>query len=362
MTAVAMPPLDPAPALSRFEFWSAGRFYVPIWIWAALLAIRHRGIRLPLIANPGLPASGLVGESKSHVLDGMGPEARTWTAEHITILRDDASPRTAVLAALSALSNAGLSLPIVAKPDLGCRGAGVRPIRSEEELRDYIAHFPVGQRIVLQRLVDVEGEAGVFYVRRPGATNGTIFSLTLKHFPYVVGDGRRTLRQHILADPRAGQLAHLYLARHADRLDTVVGDGEHVRLAFAGSHSRGAIFRNGARHITEAMTARFDAIARDIPEFWFGRFDVRFADFEAFRRGEDLTIVEVNGAGAEATHIWDSRTRLRDAYWTLFRQFALLWSIGAANRRRGFRPESWRAFLSRWRTERVLVATYPPTA
>lgn len=357
-----MPPLDPAPPLSRFEFWSPRLFYLPVWAWAALLAIRHRGIRLPLIANPGLPASGLVGESKSHVLDGAGDEARRWIAPYTTVMRDASAPAEAAASAMMALKKAGLSLPVVAKPDLGCRGAGVRPVRSAAELATYLDGFPAGQTIVLQRLADVEGEAGVFYVRAPGAAQGRIFSLTLKHFPHVEGDGEATLRRLIAHDPRAGQLAHLYHSRHAARLDQVVPAGERVRLAFAGSHSRGAIFRDGARHVTDALERRFDAIARDIPEFWFGRFDVRFGDFEAFRRGEDLTIVEINGAGAEATHIWDSRTRLRDAYATLFRQFGLLWSIGAANRRRGFRPEPWRAFLRRWLNERRLISTYPPTA
>lgn len=357
-----MPPLEQAPPLSRFEFWSPRWFYLPVWAWSLLLMVRHRGIRLPLIANPGLPASGLVGESKSTVLTSAGEEARRWIAPFTTYRRRAGPPAVAATEAMAALDRAGLALPIVAKPDLGCRGAGVRPIRSAAELAAYLTGFPENQDVVLQRLIDVEGEAGVFYVREPGAPMGRIFSLTLKHFPHVVGDGRATLRELILADPRAGRLPHLYLSRHLARLENVVPDGERVRLAFAGSHSRGAIFRDGAKHVTEALTRRFDTIARDIPEFWFGRFDVRFGDFEAFLRGEDLTIVEINGAGAEATHIWDSRTRLRDAYRTLFQQFGLLWAIGAANHRRGFRPEPWRTFLNRWLTERRLVQTYPPTA
>jgi hypothetical protein len=358
----AMPPLEDAPPLSPFEFWSPKLFYLPVWLWIAWLALRHRGVRLPLIANPGLPASGLVGESKSDVLSRFGSEAARWSAPFVTLDRTEAAPEILAEAGLTRLAEAGLALPVVAKPDLGCRGAGVRPIHSAEELKIYLQAFPVGQRLLLQRLVDVEGEAGVFYVRRPGAARGEIFSLTLKYLPKVTGDGRRTLRALIAGDQRAGRLQHLYLHRHADRLDAVVPAGERVRLAFAGSHSRGAIFRNGGAYVTEALRARFDAIAADIPGFCFGRFDVRFADFDAFRQGRGFTILECNGAGAEATHIWDSRTRLRDAYATLFRQFALLWRIGADNRRRGFRPEPWRVFLRRWLDERRLVALYPPTA
>lgn len=358
----AMPPLADAPPLSRFEFWPAWLFYAPVWAWIGWLVIRHRSLRAPLLANPLFPAGGLVGESKSQVLDLVGGPARAFVAPYLTFTRSTASAAADAQTAIEAVRRAGLDLPLVAKPDLGCRGAGVQPIRAWADLEAYLAAFPRGERLLLQAMADVEGEAGVFYVRSPGSRHGRILSLTLKYFPHVTGNGVSTLRQLILADPRAGQLAHLYLPRHAARLDRIVRPGERVRLAFAGSHSRGAIFRNGNHLITEAMTARFDAIAQAIPEFRFGRFDVRFARFDSFAAGEDFTIVEVNGAGAEATHIWDSRMRLRDAYGSLFRQFGLLWRIGADNRRRGFRPEGYRAFIARWLRERRLVPDYPPTA
>ncbi len=357
-----MPPLEPAPALSVFEFWPANLFYIPVWIWAVGLSLRHLGVRLPLLANPLFPAGGLVGESKTQILDLIDGEAAAYVAPYVPFDRtmDPAeadAPRALALAAAS-----GLALPLVAKPDLGCRGAGVRPVRTPDELIAYLAEFPAGERLLLQTLIDVEGEAGVFYLRVPGEERGRIFSLTLKYFPHVEGDGLSTLRALILADPRAGPLSHLYLPRHQARLDEVLPAGQTLRLAFAGSHSRGAIFRNGNAWVTEPMTARFDAIAKAIPEFWFGRFDVRFATFEALREGRDFSIVEVNGAGAEATHIWDSRTRLVDAYQTLFRQFALLWQIGARNRSRGFRPEPLFWFVRRWRRETRLMNRYPPTA
>jgi len=49
------------------------------------------------------------------------------------------------------------------------------------------------------------------------------------------------------------------------------------------------------------MEARFDEISRAIPDFFFGRYDVRYASPEALRNGESFCIVEINGAGAEAT-------------------------------------------------------------
>jgi hypothetical protein len=356
-----MPPIGGGPPLSPFEFWSPKLFYIPVWAWVILLSVWHRGVRLPLLANPLFPAGGLYGESKSDILDQIGGEARSWIAPYVVVARTD-SPAADVRTAHAQLEQAGLQLPLVAKPDLGCRGAGVRPVRSAAELSDYLEAFPEGERLLLQQMVDQEGEAGIFYVRVPGEARGEIFSLTLKYFPYVIGDGRSTLEELIRADPRAGRVPHLYLPRHRDRLQDVLDQGQPFRLAFAGSHSRGAIFRDGTHLVTEKLRARVDGIARSIPEFWFGRFDVRFANIDELREGEGFTIVECNGAGAEATHIWDARVRLLDAYRTLFRQFALLWKIGARNRSRGHHPESWTRFLQRWRHEKSISGRYPPTA
>lgn len=206
-----------------------------------------------------------------------------------------------------------------------------------------------------------QGEAGIFYCRRPGEQRGRIVSITLKYFPHVTGDGRRSLRELILADPRAGQLSHLYLRRHTARLDEVLRAEESIRLAFAGSHSCGASLRNGTQLVTPEMESRFDAIAQAMPEFHFGRFDVRFEDFAQVQRGEGLTILEVNGAKAESTHIWDRRTGLLQAWRDLMRQTRWLFEIGAANRARGFKPMSLAAFMRDYRREKLLTPLYPAT-
>ncbi len=364
----AMPPLDESgPPVSAYEFWSMGTFYAPVFLYVLWLMLRHRGVTLPSVANPGFPGGGFHGESKSAILDLAVAGAPDVVAPFITWdrpadgLAGSGDARAETAAALDRLAEAGLSLPVVAKPDLGCRGAGVRLVRTEADLAAYIAAFPAGARLILQRFADFEGEAGVFYVREPGAPRGRIVSLTLKYFPRVVGDGRSTLRELILADRRAGRVPFLYLPRHRERLDMVVPAGEAVRLAFSGSHSKGAIFRDGTHLVTPEMEARFDAIARSIPGFHFGRFDVRFPCFAELQRGGEMTIVEVNGAGAEMTHIWDRATPLWKAWADLMGQYRLLWRIGRANRDLGHRPigliEFWRAS----RRESRLTARYPPT-
>lgn len=360
-TPQAMPEFGGGPPLSHFEFWPTWLFYAPIWLWILCLMVRYRSIRLPLIANVGFSAGGLVGERKSDLFARLtGPE-RARLPGYVVITRTPDPARSALPQITAQLTAAGLDFPLVAKPDIGCRGAGVQPIRAAQELVRYLEDFPHGEQFLLQRMVDVEGEAGVFYVRPPGASKGRIVSLTLKYFPKVVGDGHSTLGGLIARDPRAGRVPQLYLGRFRRKLDQVLPAGMVQRLVFSGSHSKGAIFRNGQVHITPAMTARFDRIADGISGFHFGRVDVRFADFTAFQRGEDFAIIEFNGAGAEMTHIWDSRTSLVEAWMTLCQQFSLLFAIGAANRKRGARPDSWRVFLQQWQREKSLASRYPMT-
>jgi hypothetical protein len=354
-----MPPFDPSgPPVSFFEFWPQALFYGPLclyWLW---LSLRHGGPTLPTIANPKMPLGGWIGESKARVFEAAGPYARQFIAPWIAIRKEPALQPAEVLATAG---RAGIALPCIVKPDRGCRGVGVRRVRNLAELAAYLQAYPDGENVILQQLVDHEAEAGIFLVRKPGEARGRIISVTLKYFPYVHGDGHSTLAELIRRDSRAGRLAHIYLPRHAGRLDWIVPEGQPVRIAYAGSHSRGTIFRNGNALVTPEMTEGFDRIAADIDEFHFGRFDVRFPDIADLQAGRNFTILEINGAGAEATHVWDRKTTLYEAYAALAEQYRLLWETGAANARRGFRPEPLAEVIKAYRHEKALWARYPLT-
>ncbi|MBK5911072.1 hypothetical protein CCR85_06150 [Rhodothalassium salexigens] len=359
-----MPPLDAdAEKIAPFELWPMRLFYSPVPVMMAWLSLRYGGITLPTAANPGLRYGGFVGESKLEALALFQEPARQWLAPYTGFhVPDDGQPADAVLAQCeAAMAAAGLAYPVVAKPDMGCRGIGVQVVRDAADLARYLGEFPAGRDLVLQTLIDWEGEAGIYYVRDPDAERGEIFSMTLKYFPYVIGDGVSTLRALITAEERAGRLCHIYLPRHRDRLDHVLAEGEPYRLAFAGSHSRGAIYRNGTPYVTEALRRRIDQIARAMPGFHAGRFDVRFDDFAQLRAGERFKILEVNGTGSEAIEIWDARTGLGQAYRTLYRQWRHLYRIGAKNRARGHKPDGIRAIWRGSREELALWKVYPET-
>ena len=342
---------SPGEPISFFEFWPRWLFYLPVVAHWTARAVRHGSITLPTAANPGIETGGLCGESKSAILDQVEGEARAAVAPYTTVVAGSTLDGEAVQA---------LRWPLVVKPDIGCNGAGVRLVHDLAALRAAADSFPRGVRLVVQAYVPYPGEAGVFYVRGPGEERGRITSLTLKHSPAVVGDGRSTLRALVLAHPRAGRVPQLYLPRLEGKLDWVAPDGETVPLVFAGNHCKGSVFRNGAASVTPQLTARIDAFARAIPEFRFGRIDLRYKSDAALRAGRDLLVLEVNGVGSEATHIWDGACSLRDAYRSQFAHHRMAWEIGRAMRARGHAPSGVRALWRAWRRQKRLMAAYPP--
>lgn len=350
----------PIRPLSAFEFWPPIIFYAPVVLQWIVLAIRYRGTALPALANPGIDGGGLCGESKTETFSLLGREGRSRLAPFTSLVTSKTNDTNSDLRrALAAMRSAGLTFPIVANPDIGCRGTGVFLVENRLQLAAYLRGFPRGARLILQCFISDQGEAGVFYVRKPGETHGRITSLTLKYFPTVTGDGVSTLAELIRADSRAGRVAPLYFEQLGPQLRTVPRRGEPIALAFAGNHCKGAIFRNGNGLVTAAMEARFDAIAREIPGYYFGRFDVRFADLDEFRRGNDFTIIEFNGAGSEATHIWDPETTLGEAYRSLWHQFSMAFEIGAVHRARGAKPLRLIDLWRRYRAQQNLMRGYP---
>jgi hypothetical protein len=347
------------PVVSFFEFWPGWLFYAPVIAHWVALGLRYGDFSLPTAANPAIVLGGLCGESKCDILDQVAGDERDLVARYTSIVTHSNDASADPAAAEQAMAQAGLGYPLVVKPDIGCNGTGVRRVDDRAALSRYLVAYPRSTRVLLQEFVPEPGEAGLFYIRHPDEPRGCITSITLKFSPVVTGDGRSTLRQLILADPRAGRLAHLYLPRLAHRQDEVPRQGEQVQLVFVGNHCKGSIFRDGTRLATEALTDRIDRLAQALPEFHFGRIDVRFTSLQALARGEGFRVIEINGVGSEATHIWDPATPLLRAWGAQFFHYGAAFRIAAANRARGHKPAGVRAVWQHWRRQKRLMAAYP---
>lgn len=318
----------------RWEFWPAWVFYLPLVPWFVLLAIRHRSLTVWTAANPGIaPAGGVVGESKSDILAKLAQE---WVIPTLLIPAGESEKRAEQ--AVREIGERGWAFPIIVKPDAGERGAGVRKVRDAVGVEAYLRANPGA--VIAQPFHPGPFEAGVFYHRLPGEERGRIFSITDKVFPVLVGDGRSTLEELIWAHPRFRMQANTFLTRHAAEVGRVPVDGERFPLAMAGNHCQGTLFRDGTHLLTPELEAAIDRVVKPFAGFFVGRFDVRYSDPVEFRAGRGFAVVELNGVTSESTNLYDPSWPLGRAYRTLFRQWAVLFRTGAANRRRGHRPAS----------------------
>jgi len=330
--------------MGRWEFWPAWLFYIPVACFCAWLGIRFHGLALPTVANPSQKNGGVVGESKSEILRTLMETSPEFTADAFLIPVGSEWQRYCKLREV--WDEHAIEFPFVLKPDCGQRGAGFKRIKSFEEARGYLAK--VSAPLVVQRYVPGPKEAGVFYYRFPGEGRGHIFGITRKEFPAVVGDGVRTVRELVEADPRARLISQTYLRRFKGAADGVLEAGRILRLVEAGNHCQGCIFRDGSDLLSEELREAFDAVSRKLPGFFVGRYDIRYESDSDLRAGRNFKIIELNGAASEATNIYDSSNSIWSAYATLYRQWEIVYRIGAENRRRGNQPAGLGAVFRDW--------------
>ncbi|HLF84433.1 MAG TPA: hypothetical protein VI837_09685, partial [Blastocatellia bacterium] len=326
--------------LTRWEFWPMWAFYPPVICYVLFLALKHRSLTVFTAANPAIPASGFIGESKLDILRGLSSSNGYLARSSLIGAPLDLNAK--IDAVRCFMGEHDLSFPVVLKPDQGQRGTGVAIIRSTEETDRYLSNAPVDT--IIQEYAS-GSEFGVFYYRRPDEKRGRIFSITEKRMPAVTGDGASTLEKLILADERAVCMARFLLAKHKARAGEVPAKGERVQLVEIGTHSKGALFLDGSWIRTPELETRIDEISRSFGGFYFGRFDIRTPSVGDFKAGLNFKIVELNGVTSEATHIYDPRNSLIDAYRVLFEQWRIAFEIGAKNRERGVKPSSLRELL-----------------
>jgi len=328
----------------KWEFWPTWLFYPPVALFCAYLAIRYRGLSLPTIANVNQKNGGIVGESKIEILQTLMETSPDITSDAYLVPPGLLAER--IERVLNICHRNEIQFPLVLKPDTAQRGAGFNKIQSLGEAERYLAQ--VSGPVVLQRYIEGPKEVGVFYYRFPNERKGNIFGITRKQFPVVTGDGVHTLRELIFVDSRARLIAPTYLKRFGPEAERVLQAGARVRLVEAGNHCQGCIFLEGSDLLTDELRARFDEISQRVPGFYIGRYDIRYSSDDELRQGRGFKIIELNGAASEATNIYDSANSLWSAYRTLYRQWQLVYQIGAANRSGGHRPAALLSVLRDW--------------
>jgi len=230
------------------------------------------------------------------------------------------------------LQNRALNFPLIAKPDIGERGTEVSLLRSAEELAAYCRRTKVD--FLVQDYIPYEMEAGIFYVRIPGESAGRITGIVGKEFLAVTGDGRSTVRQLLMQEPRSRLQLDALADQYGHFLDIQLADGIRQTLVPYGNHCRGAKFIDRSDMISDQLVLAIDNICKRIPDFYFGRLDLKFANWEDLLQEKNFSIIEVNGAGSEPTHIYDPGHSLWFAWKEIVRHWRLLYRVSLANAER----------------------------
>jgi hypothetical protein len=311
--------------LLNWEYWSFGTVYtpmLPVWFWYCL---RARSFFFFSASNPSIENGGFLMESKKKIYDII-PSAFYPRTIYVEL---PAQPE--IVANLVTEKN--FRYPLIAKPDIGARGMGVRKLNHPNDLVRYCGESPLA--FLVQEYADLPLEAGIFYCRLPGEKKGRITGIVTKEFLTVQGDGKHTIRQLCGLNKRfILQLAALE-KMHGEKLDEVLPKGQSKELVPYGNHARGAKFIDDTQRATEALEQQIDSILKQVEGFYYGRMDIRFRSWEELEQGREFSIIELNGAGSEPTHMYDPRHSIFFAWKEIIRHWNWCYRISKINHRNG---------------------------
>lgn len=311
--------------LFNWEYWSFGTVYAllyPIWIF---LCLRARSFFFFSASNPSIENGGFLNESKKDIHAIIPPELCPKTVFFSLPANGDM--------VIDQLYKHGLSFPMIGKPDIGGRGRGVKALKDELDVRSYVQNAYLDFHI--QEFVAFKNEVGIFYYRHPDKEKGTISGIVKKEFLSVTGDGRSTIRHLLLNEKRAILQIESLERMYGKKLDAVLDIGETKTLVPYGNHARGAKFLDISSMTDDQLVDVIDGVCKKVKDFYFGRLDIRYNTWDELRKGINFSVIEVNGAGSEPTHIYDPRHSLFFAWKEIVRHWLILFRISRMNHKRG---------------------------
>lgn len=333
--------------LTHWEYWPFDVVYIPMYFVWFYYSARARSFFFFNAANPRIKNAGFLMESKKEIYDII--PAR-YIPQTLFFKRG-----TDAAEILKSVTNSGISFPCIAKPDIGGKGRGVEKIYAAENIVAYAGKIDLD--FLVQEFISYPQEVGIFYCRMPDKPDGFITGIVAKEFLIVKGDGLSTLRQLIVKDPRyhfqLGALQKIY----GDGLNEVLEKDALKNLVPYGNHARGAKFIDVSHLADEIFTKNFDQVCRQIPEFYFGRLDVMYSNWEDLKAGKNFCIIELNGAGSEPTHIYDPGHSLFFAWKEIARHFKLLCNISIINHKRGHRYLTVKEGMQMFKENKAVMKT-----
>ena len=305
----------------NWEYWPFNVVYGPIYIYWLWLGMKAGAVFFFNTSNPSIKNGGFLLESKKQIYDLIPSQYYPPTLLFKAGAKGDDI--------LNEITKMALRFPLIAKPDIGMRGLLVQKVYGVEELLEYASHSKVD--FLVQQFIGYQNEAGIFYYRYPNEAKGRISGIVSKEFLTVIGNGVSTVEQLLGMDPRFILQLPTLKKTHAAILREVLPNKETHLLVPYGNHCRGARFMDISHLIDEALTDTIDGVCKNVPGFYFGRMDVRYNTWEELRQGKNFSIIELNGAGSEPAHIYDSSHSIFYAWKEIIRHWVILYQISKQN-------------------------------
>lgn len=328
--------------LKHWEYWPTWLIYLPASFYYIYLCLKAKSFHFYSAANPSIETGGMFFESKWSIYEQI-------PAQYIpaTLL---VNPNTPFDKLIETMQEKGIVFPCIVKPDRGEKGWLVSVIPHQEALQHFLKMHPVD--MLVQEKVDLPLEFGVFYYKRPGQQKGVVTSIVEKQPLTVMGDGASSISELIDLDDRAFLVKEQLIKANLFNPTEVLIKGKKMVLMPFGNHIRGAKFINRQDLITEGVAAFFDALSASIPDFYFGRMDVKCSSPDSLLTGEGLSIIELNGAGAMPGHILDPNFSYFKAQAVICSHMRWMYQIAVDNHRKGIAYMSWKQYLQTKLAER----------
>ena len=312
--------------LFNWEYWPMYITNIPTVAFWLYFAVRSRKLFFFSAANPVMETGGMLGASKFDILQRIPVNIIPKT---ILIKKEEKQLDNILVA----IKNAEITFPLIAKPDVGERGFLVEKVNNQQELKSYLSKINVA--FIIQELVDYPLEVGVFYHRMPDADSGKITSVCVKAMLTVTGDGKKTIGELMAEYPRANLQLPRFQKQYPVLLQEVLPTGEQRLLEPIGNHSRGTTFLNGNHHIDAQLEAVFDKISHQMPDIYYGRFDMKCMSIEDLKAGKNIKVLEFNGTASEPAHIYDPAYPLFKSYQDIYQHWKILYQICKKQAARG---------------------------
>lgn len=307
--------------LFNWEYWPFNVVYGPIYLYWFWLCIQSRSFFFFNAANPSIKNGGFLLESKKEIYDLIPQQYYPRTLFfHDTVSANELEQK---------LEKTKLVFPLIGKPDIGMRGLAVKKLENIDEVLSYAAESKVN--FLVQEFIPFENEVGIFYYRYPNEKKGHITGIVGKEFLTVTGDGISSIATLLQQDKRFILQVKTLQQTFGEKLNHVLNKDEKYLMVPYGNHCRGAKFLDVTDMVDAELTDSIDAVCTQIPGFYFGRMDVRYNTWEELKQGKNFSIIELNGAGSEPTHMYDPKHSIFFAWKEIIRHWNILLKISMLN-------------------------------